>query len=79
MKRVAVPSDVKQHYRSDRVSISPSTKSSKAAIQSAQSISQRLEDYWAWWLRLSVLGDRHSMFDLSSIYSIPVNISISKI
>ena len=41
-----VPADVKQHYRSDRVSISLRTKSSKAAIRSAQSISQRLDDYW---------------------------------
>ena len=41
-----VPADVKQHYRSDRVSISLRTKSAKAAIRSAQSISQRLDDYW---------------------------------
>ena len=41
-----VPADVKQHYRSDRVSISLRTKSAKAAFRSAQSISQRLDDYW---------------------------------
>ena len=41
-----VPTDVKQHYSSDRVSISLRTKSAKAAIRSAQSISQRLDDYW---------------------------------
>ena len=41
-----VPADVKQHYRSDRVTISLRTKSAKAAIRSAQSISQRLDDYW---------------------------------
>jgi len=41
-----VPADVKQYYRSDRVSISLRTKSAKAAIRSAQSISQRLDDYW---------------------------------
>ena len=41
-----VPADVKQHYRSDRVSISLRTKSSKVATRSAQSISQRLDDYW---------------------------------
>ncbi|ADE39555.1 DUF6538 domain-containing protein [Candidatus Puniceispirillum marinum] len=41
-----VPADVKQHYRSDRVSISLRTKSAKTATRSAQSISQRLNDYW---------------------------------
>ena len=41
-----VPADVKQHYRSDRVSISLRTKSAKTATRSAQSISQRLDDYW---------------------------------
>ena len=41
-----VPADIKQHYRSERVSISLRTKSSKAAIRSAQSVSQRLDDYW---------------------------------
>ena len=41
-----VPADVQQYYRSDRVSISLRTKSHKAASRSAQSISQRLDDYW---------------------------------
>ena len=41
-----VPSDVRQHYRSDRVSISLRTKSEATATRSAKSISQRLEDYW---------------------------------
>ena len=41
-----VPSDVKQHYRSDRVSISIRTKSAKIATRSAKSINQRLDDYW---------------------------------
>ena len=41
-----VPSDVRQHYRSDRVSISLRTKSARAASRSAMSISQRLDDYW---------------------------------
>ena len=41
-----VPADVQQHYRSDRVSISLRTRSAKAATRSAQSISQRLDDYW---------------------------------
>ncbi|MEC8553036.1 MAG: DUF6538 domain-containing protein [Pseudomonadota bacterium] len=41
-----VPADLKQHYRSDRVSISMRTKSARAASRSAVSISQRLDDYW---------------------------------
>ncbi len=41
-----VPSDVRQHYRSDRVSISLRTKSEATAVRSAKSISQRLDDYW---------------------------------
>ena len=41
-----MPSDVRQHYRSDRVSISLRTKSEATATRSAKSISQRLDDYW---------------------------------
>ena len=41
-----VPSDVRQHYRSDRVSISLRTKSEATAARSAKSINQRLDDYW---------------------------------
>ena len=41
-----VPADVQQYYRSDRVSMSLRTKSVKAATRAAQSISQRLDDYW---------------------------------
>ena len=41
-----VPADVKQHYRSDRVSISLRAKSEATATRSAKSISQRLDDYW---------------------------------
>ena len=41
-----VPFHVRQHYRSDRVSISLRIKSEAAATRSAQSISQRLDDYW---------------------------------
>ena len=41
-----VPADVQQYYRSDRVSMSLRTKSVKAANRAAQSISQRLDDYW---------------------------------
>ena len=41
-----VPTDVQQYYRSDRVSMSLRTKPPKAASRAAQSISQRLDDYW---------------------------------
>ena len=41
-----VPSDVRQHYRSDRVSMSLCTKSEATAARSAKSISRRLDDYW---------------------------------
>ena len=41
-----VPADLQQHYRSDRVSISLRTRSTKAAYRSATSINQRLDDYW---------------------------------
>ena len=39
------PSDVRKHYRSDRVSISLRTKSEATALRSAKSISQRLDTY----------------------------------
>ena len=39
-----VPFDVRQHYSSDRVSISLRAKSEATAARSAQSISQRLDD-----------------------------------
>ena len=41
-----VPADLKHHYRSDRVSISLRTKSANVARRTAQSICQRLDDYW---------------------------------
>jgi hypothetical protein len=41
-----VPADLQHHYRSDRVSISLRTKSANVARRTAQSICQRLEDYW---------------------------------
>ena len=68
-----VPADVKQHYRSDRVSISLRTKSAKIATRSAQSINQRLDDYWHG-LRLQkmdvpalhlVIGDKEDVDDNS--------------
>ncbi|MEC8182166.1 MAG: DUF6538 domain-containing protein, partial [Pseudomonadota bacterium] len=38
-----IPTDVRQHYRADRVSLSLRTKSMQIAIRSATSINQRLE------------------------------------
>ena len=41
-----VPSDIRPHYLSDRVSVSLRAKSEATATRSAKSISQRLDDYW---------------------------------
>ena len=41
-----VPYDLSQHYASKRLSFSLRTKSYAGALRAAQSISQRLEDYW---------------------------------
>ena len=41
-----VPYDVRQHYASSRISFSLRTKSLRYAIRSANSVTQRLEDYW---------------------------------
>ena len=41
-----VPSDVRSHYKADRVCLSLRTKSMPIAARSAASINQRLEDYW---------------------------------
>ena len=41
-----VPADLQHYYRSDRVSMSLRTKSECAAKRTAQSICQRLDDYW---------------------------------
>ena len=41
-----IPTDVRQYYRADRVSLSLRTKSMRIAARSAASINQRLEDYW---------------------------------
>ena len=41
-----VPSDVKRHYKADRVCLSLRTKSVTVAARSAASINQRIEDYW---------------------------------
>ena len=41
-----VPYDVRQHYASNRLSFSLKTKSYAGALRAAQSVTQRLEDYW---------------------------------
>ena len=41
-----IPTDVRHHYRADRVSLSLRTKLMPIAARSAASINQRLEDYW---------------------------------
>ena len=41
-----VPYDVRQHYASARLSFSLRTKSNAGALRAAQSVTQRLEDYW---------------------------------
>ena len=54
-----IPTDVRQHYRADRVSLSLRTKSMPIAARSAASINQRLEDYW--------LGLRLQQIDIPAI------------
>ena len=54
-----VPTDVRHHYRADRVSLSLRTKSMPIAARSAASINQRLEDYW--------LGLRHQHIAIPAI------------
>ena len=80
-----VPSDVRQHYRSDRVSISLRTKSEATATRSAKSISQRLDDYW-YGLRLQkmnvpalhlVIGNKDDVDDNSPTMMEAVDVYIS--
>ena len=54
-----VPSDVRRHYKADRVCLSLRTKSISVAARSARSINQRLEDYW--------LGLRLQQIDIPAI------------
>jgi integrase len=42
-----IPADLRSHYRSDRICLSLRTKSAKIACWAADSISQRLDDYWS--------------------------------
>ena len=55
-----VPHDVSQHYASSRISFSLRTKSLQYAIRSANSVTQRLEDYW--------LGLRLQQLDIPAIH-----------
>jgi len=55
-----VPYDVKKHYASDRLSFSLKTKSYANAVRAAQSVTQRLEDYW--------LGLRLQQMDIPAIH-----------
>ena len=80
-----VPSDVRQHYRSDRVSISLRTKSEATATRSAKSISQRLDDYW-YGLRLQkmnvpalhlVIGNKDDVDDNSPTMMEAVDVYLS--
>ena len=54
-----VPADLRAHYRSDRISLTLRTRSQSTASRSAQSINQRLEDYW--------LGLRLQQIDIPAI------------
>jgi integrase len=54
------PYDVKQHYSSNRLSFSLRTKSNSGALRIAQSVKQRLEDYW--------LGPRLQDIDIPAIH-----------
>ncbi|MGA0973522.1 MAG: DUF6538 domain-containing protein [Candidatus Puniceispirillaceae bacterium] len=42
-----IPADLRSHYRSDRICLSLRTKSAAIACRVADSISQRLDDYWS--------------------------------
>ena len=55
-----VPYDVRQHYASARLSFSLRTKSNAGALRAAQSVTQRLEDYW--------LGLRLQDMDIPAIH-----------
>ena len=55
-----VPLNVRQHSASTRISLSLRTKSLNAALRTAYSVSQRLEDYW--------LGLRLQQMDIPAIH-----------
>ena len=60
-----VPYDVRQHYASKRLSFSLKTKSYAGALRAAQSVTQRLEDYW--------LGLRLQDMDIPAIHLVKAN------
>ena len=60
-----VPYDVRQHYASKRLSFSLKTKSYAGALRAAQSVTQRLEDYW--------LGLRLQDMDIPAIHLLRTN------
>ena len=60
-----VPNDVRQHYASSRISFSLRTKSLKSAERAANSVTQRLEDYW--------LGLRLQQMDIPAIHLVKAN------
>ena len=60
-----VPYDVRQHYASKRLSFSLKTKSYAGALRAAQSVTQRLEDYW--------LGLRLQDMDIPAIHLVRTN------
>ena len=60
-----VPYDVRQHYASKRLSFSLKTKSHVGALRAAQSVTQRLEDYW--------LGLRLQDMDIPVIHLVKTN------
>ena len=60
-----VPYDVRQHYASKRLSFSLKTKSYAGALRAAQSVTQRLEDYW--------LGLRLQDMDIPAIHLAKLN------
>ena len=60
-----VPYDARQHYASKRLSFSLKTKSYAGALRAAQSVTQRLEDYW--------LGLRLQDMDIPAIHLVRTN------
>ena len=60
-----VPCDVRQNYASKRLSFSLRTKSNVSALRAAQSVTQRLEDYW--------LGLRLQNMEIPAIHLVKAN------
>jgi len=60
-----IPCDLRQHYAAERLSFSLRTKSNFGALRAAQSVTQRLEDYW--------LGLRLQDMDIPAIHLVKTN------